>query len=662
MTRTKVEAESSPSTTRYHQSRRRPRVSCEECRRRRVRCDRRLPCRPCRISRQRLTCRYRDNGADDDTSGPQSRRVGAAAHSKGLDYYDAQPGRETTSGAPAFASAPLVAREVAEPERHESLASNSQLPGSMPSHPRLLLCNSRHKTKLFLPGHWIYITDMFEWSRTALRDRELGILESTDDGDLAGIIDRCWDLHRLIKARRRLTDGGSWPDAVAALPGTFPSSLACSECVDAYMNTFHIVYPAFDAAGFLAEYEIRRGRLDSGPTFFLVKLGLVLVIGSSITRPLREINSLRQRAAACIDAAHSLLLQRPPTTLAKLDEIEIWCLLLLAHRVSGIPYPWSPGWPNDNLMGLARRAGLHLDPKHFANVGMLEAERRAGLWRAVLELIVGDGPTALILPDDDVAYCLPAREGIRATELLLCQSLRARMRVARLVHSRPTATQYSTVLQLAADLDRLCKDLRPVLQAEPRALTVLVEMQLRHAMLVLLQPFVLQGRTNAHFYLARRMCLQCAMALAAYAPDNHFSASVGAESSDSGSFLLQTQMTARGYLRGTFHPAVACALAMELIIQLSDETIVVGSGSPCALDMMARAQRAPIVKTLERLSNQLLEMMKLAFPTLKRYLLVSSILAQIHALETGNAVEGAVSSELYDGLKEAHAILKRLCN
>ncbi|KAL4813836.1 hypothetical protein BDW67DRAFT_177508 [Aspergillus spinulosporus] len=204
--------------------------------------------------------------------------------------------------------------------------------------------------------------------------------------------------------------------------------------------------------------------------------------------------------------------------------------------------------------------------------------------------------------------------------------------------SEPAATQYSAVLQLAFDLDSLCRELRLVLQAERPVLTALVEMQLRHAMLALLQPFVLPARTDAQFYLARQICLQCAMALAAYAYDSHPHASVDAEPSLAGSSLLQLQMqmTARGYLRGAFHPAVICALAIEIIIQLSDETGAATSGHPpSSLDTMARAQREPIIRTLERLSSQLREMMKLAFPALKRYLLASSILAQIRALETG---------------------------
>ncbi|KAL4758930.1 uncharacterized protein BDW70DRAFT_152090 [Aspergillus foveolatus] len=187
----------------------------------------------------------------------------------------------------------------------------------------------------------------------------------------------------------------------------------------------------------------------------------------------------------------------------------------------------------------------------------------------------------------------------------------------------PAAMQYSAVLLLAFDLDSLCRELRLVMQAERPSLTALVEMQLRHAMLALLQPFVLPARTDAQFYLARQMCLQCAMALAAYAHESQPPASVGAEPSLAGSSLLlqQMQMTARGYLRGAFHPAVICALAIEIIVQLSDEAGGAMSGRPpYSLDSMARAQRAPIIKTLERLNSQLREMMNLAFPALKRYI------------------------------------------
>jgi hypothetical protein len=47
--------------------RRRPAVACTECRRRKVKCDRNLPCRPCRTSN--LACEYRPPSSADQQHG-----------------------------------------------------------------------------------------------------------------------------------------------------------------------------------------------------------------------------------------------------------------------------------------------------------------------------------------------------------------------------------------------------------------------------------------------------------------------------------------------------------------------------------------------------------------------------------------------------------------
>lgn len=46
--------------------------SCEQCRDRKVRCDQTYPCGPCRRSRDRLTCTYRDIDADHREADPVS--------------------------------------------------------------------------------------------------------------------------------------------------------------------------------------------------------------------------------------------------------------------------------------------------------------------------------------------------------------------------------------------------------------------------------------------------------------------------------------------------------------------------------------------------------------------------------------------------------------
>ncbi|KAH8701532.1 hypothetical protein BGW36DRAFT_371072 [Talaromyces proteolyticus] len=42
--------------------RRRPALSCEQCRRRKVQCDRKMPCGPCKKTRPSLACSYVHEG------------------------------------------------------------------------------------------------------------------------------------------------------------------------------------------------------------------------------------------------------------------------------------------------------------------------------------------------------------------------------------------------------------------------------------------------------------------------------------------------------------------------------------------------------------------------------------------------------------------------
>ncbi|KAL5041956.1 hypothetical protein BDW71DRAFT_190847, partial [Aspergillus fruticulosus] len=105
---------------------------------------------------------------DHNDTEVQSPRVGGGSRDKGSDCHNAQPGRKTPPGASALASAVLVSPTVPEPERHDGRALSSELDGSMPSHSRLLLCNSRHKSKLFPAGHWIYNTGLVSIPATTI--------------------------------------------------------------------------------------------------------------------------------------------------------------------------------------------------------------------------------------------------------------------------------------------------------------------------------------------------------------------------------------------------------------------------------------------------------------------------------------------------------------
>jgi len=65
--------------------RRRPAKSCEQCRRRKVRCDLEVPCAPCVRSRSGLECSYRDDSDVADTSASVSYGPGVLDGAPGAD-------------------------------------------------------------------------------------------------------------------------------------------------------------------------------------------------------------------------------------------------------------------------------------------------------------------------------------------------------------------------------------------------------------------------------------------------------------------------------------------------------------------------------------------------------------------------------------------------
>lgn len=60
------------------------------------------------------------------------------------------------------------------------------------------------------------------------------------------------------------------------------------------------------------------------------------------------------------------------------------------------------------------------------------------------------------------------------------------------------------------------------------------------------------------------------------------------------------------------------------------------------MDALAASTRLLVLQTLERIQASLLQLIGLGNPSLKRYFLVSAILAQIRAMQAGENVQTAV--------------------
>jgi hypothetical protein len=86
----------------------------------------------------------------------------------------------------------------------------------------------------------------------------------------------------------------------------------------------------------------------------------------------------------------------------------------------------------------------------------------------------------------------------------------------------------------------------------------------------------------------------------------------------------------------------------------------VGSSSPFiadSLDEVVKAHRAPLIRSLEHIQEQLLHIIALGNPSLKRYNFLSAILSQIRAMESGWSIQPAIYGTVKQSLKKCYSLL-----
>lgn len=105
-----------------------------------------------------------------------------------------------------------------------------------------------------------------------------------------------------------------------------------------------------------------------------------------------------------------------------------------------------------------------------------------------------------------------------------------------------------------------------------------------------------------------------------------------------------------GHSRGGLGLDVIVALAFELITQIQEDGPGRAPGQPSydPARELARAAREPIVRRLEHIREQLFQIIALGKPSLKRYGIISVLLAHIKALEAG----GNAKAALHEAIKE----------
>ncbi|KAI1090189.1 fungal-specific transcription factor domain-containing protein [Rostrohypoxylon terebratum] len=430
--------------------RRRPALSCLECRRRKIKCNRNEPCAHCVSSK--LQCTYKVY-SDDPTTSPQSRQgysrdtapgKPAHAHSPVTQNQQLNPDRdnglitehdiprsglqitedispsplpgEPVSGIGHNASPPLVGRidlqpsnptQDVEPGLIDILKLGVGLEKSSASSPINSLAESSREIlarQLGLRGSQIVLnkTRMLGWSLRIGTAQEfapivncyMGAANSRNedppqDTELGKLYARIWDLLQKCKAMARYTKAGR-PSRWLSRPEFDlepPPREVADRSVAIYFKSFESTYRILHEPTFMSEYQRYWDQPESVTIQTRLKVLLVIGLGSSLSEYTESNSGFRQTVNHYIYAAQTWLAGPLEKDRLNVTGVQIYCLTILARQVFSIGGDLV--WiSSGSLMHLSMQIGLHRDPKHLPTMPVLQAEIRRRLWATVLEITV----------------------------------------------------------------------------------------------------------------------------------------------------------------------------------------------------------------------------------------------------------------------------------
>ncbi|KPM39217.1 hypothetical protein AK830_g7340 [Neonectria ditissima] len=656
--------------------RRRPATACEQCRRRKVRCDQSLPCGPCTRSRLGLYCSYppgitlRLFPRPGPSNVPHQDGCSAPPPSTDPTFNQSCTPRQETQASETF---PSVQRD----SDVQSLGETKTL-GTLPA-PRLR--NGLDKTRLFGRSHWIYAAE-----------RLPGILANFDakeadfalEGGGADIVAQFLEVRRIRRAVK-LQSSARIDEVSSNLLEILPQKEICDVLISCYARTFDQIYRIIHLPSFRADYD--RFWQDPGsfktPNHFIMTLFVTSAIGSTFYTGSGS-SDIRQWAPIWIQTAQSWLTGPSEKSTHSFDGLQVFTLLLLSRQTTyNAP---GTGWISPaSLLSMAMSMGLHRNPDLFASLSGFQTEMRKRLWAAVVELVIQshldsgipvllsghdfDSVAPLNIDDKDVnpdTKSLPTpRDGFTdsSLQIQLVESQSLRLEISKLINDSQSTHSYEKTLQLGSEMRAACRQMATFFSQSPTThsgtTSTVTEFHRRffdiafHRYILLLhRPFMIDSLDDPKFCLARKLCVESATVMVSYAIDM---VPCLEQLRQDDLFLLAS--TGRNSFKGPFNMDVILVLGLELLVQLDEQ----GAGNLHfdRLDELLQINRSHLRLTLEKTLNVLLEILKSGSVSTKAYNFLAALLAQAQAIETGQCGRKAAYDSIRDTLKTTLEVLKR---
>ncbi|PQE18701.1 C6 zinc finger domain-containing protein [Rutstroemia sp. NJR-2017a BBW] len=703
-----VMAENNSPPPNQPRKRRRPALSCVQCRRRKIKCDRNMPCGQCTSSKT-SACLYASDPAPpskkprvDGQLPPTPSSIGqeSPGNTSGVAH-----GTENTEGAgfPLTTSSVWAMRqpviEGPKPSRGEP-TTYSPAPAqsdqqtvqalldrvhklermlSEPDHKNsgLLamplvktpgLRGAMSKTRFFGQSHWVNSFEQFKQISNLKEMDSLG-----KKGEVFNLLHKCKAIGRTTKANRAVK-----PLMPTGYRESVPEKETADRLVAAYFRTFESAYRILHIPTFEEEYEAYWKNPTGASIAFVVKLLLVMAIGSCFYEDSILPTSLHSQAPYWIQAAQSWLTGPGEKHRLNMTGLQIYCLLLLARQTNsvGADIIWiSTG----SVYHLAMSIGLHRDPTHFPKIGPFQTEMRRRLWATVLELSLQSssdlGMAPLFSPNDyntelpsnvddadltEDMKTLPQSKPVTtftqtSIQLLLMKTFYTRLEIAKTVNSFRNEASYEDTIRLGSTLTNAARSNSALLQSflassSPRKPTPfhikLHDFYTTHWLLSIHRPYAIKAKVNPTYYFSRKVCLETALSL--LAPAIKLPQDAESEKPDDWDLYW---WTSSGVTQGNAIVAY-CSIALELIQQLEEEPPLPLSRST------PTPQQAQIFRVIQGGRDWARNRILRGETNVKGHVFASCLCGQIEAMQNGTSTQEGIVREAQKSVEFCYQLLK----
>ncbi|KLJ07022.1 hypothetical protein EMPG_17497 [Blastomyces silverae] len=726
--------------------RRRPALACDQCRRRKIKCDQKVPCDQCRRSKSLSihACTYTHAHTP----------AGSSSSSSSARCYDSpQPQRPSALQAPPVPTVPIsqisrpgnfpsypspstanvsdrsthaddqrsditgstrnVAQDLQsaatiqalidrvrllEKKLAQSTSTSSVAAASSPGDRPLEALEDREtlhapvrgtfsKTRFFGQSHWMNCAKEFEMVYS-LRHR----LEVEDNSGISRMMDRCKTLARAIKVRRPTRQ-----PAISDFTDLVPPRETADQLVSGYLRTFESVYRILHVPTFQQEYVQFWNSPQSASHAFVVRLLLVMALGTCVYKGPDSSITPRITAAPWIYAAQEWLGGPSEKSRVNIAAVQIHCLLLLARQSCAIDgdLAWiSAG----SLLRAAMYVGLHRDPQYLPKMPVFQAELRRRLWATVLELLLqssmdAGGAPLVSLQDydceapsniddhdmnpDDPAAVPYVTNGFTHTsvQIALVKSFPIRLQMAKAMNDIRSEPSYDEVLRLSSKLTAIQRDNSLHLfsaahrsqdgASQPSAFQAQsVSLLTNRFLLAIHHPFAVKAKTNPKYYFSRKICLDAALHILSpnkrnHSQDNNENASANTNSDDDDFDRLKSH--AGGLIRSSAIYA-QFTISLELIYQLQEDMPGYFPSNPASLTTSSSATqswRRELHTATDNYMRLAMARIQAGETNVKGYIFSACVLAQIKAMEAGvTEVEGPILEAAKEALDRCYLWLK----